>query len=209
MAITKVNSLIDKAATVIQDRTNIRWDKDELLGWLNESYQNIVLLRPDANTNTEFVTLQPGTKQEIPSTGVKFVTLTRNNVGGTAIRYVDRSVLDDQIPDWHAAPETGQVEHFVYDLSNPRVFYVYPQAASGARVELVYSSVPTPHAIDDIATDTIGLDDRYAPAILDYILYRAYQKDADYAANDQRSASAYQTFLNSLGVQNATPTSQS
>jgi len=89
-------------------------------------------------------------------------------------------------------------------MNNPKVFYVYPPAQS-ATTELVYSSVPMPHAD---STGTIKLDDRYAPAILDYMLYRAYQKDADYAANDQRSQTAYQTFLNSLGVQGSTPISQ-
>lgn len=205
MASTTVSSMMDKAATVVQDALKTRWTEEELIGWLNEAYQAIVLLRPDANAVTEMVSLVQGSKQTIPNGGSTFVSVTRND-GGMAIRQINRTVLDDQIPNWHNDPPSPNIEHYIHDPGNPGVFYVYPPASAGARVEMVYSSVPVPHADD---SGQIKLDDRYAPAILDYILYRAYQKDADYAANDQRSASAYQTFLNSLGVQSATPTSQS
>jgi hypothetical protein len=203
MAVTTVQSLIEKASTVIQDRTNIRWSEAELLNWLNEAYQQIVLVRPDANAKTSTLTLVDGSKQYIPTEGTAFLSVIRN-LNGRAVRKVARDILDDQIPDWHAATPSATIEHYVVD-ADPKVFYVYPPSA-GASIEVVFSSVPTPHTTN---IGTIKLDDRYAPAILDYILYRAYQKDADYAANDQRSASAYQTFLSSLGVQGATPVAQS
>ncbi|MBD3815111.1 MAG: hypothetical protein IE913_01340 [Halothiobacillus sp.] len=204
MAVTTVQSLLDKAATVIQDRTNIRWSTDELRGWLNEAYQQVVLLRPEANAKTAQVNLVAGSKQTIPAEGTAFLSVIRN-VSGRAVRRVAREVLDDQIPDWHVASQSSVIEHYVVE-ADPKVYYVYPPASSTAALEIVYSSVPEPHTSN---IGTIQLDDRYAPALLDYMLYRAYQKDADYAANDQRSATAYQTFLASLGVQNATPMAQS
>lgn len=51
----------------------------------------------------------------------------------------------------------------------------------------------------NIGKGTITLDDIYANALLDYILYRAYSKDADYAGNSQRAISAYTAFLRSIG----------
>jgi hypothetical protein len=44
------------------------------------------------------------------------------------------------------------------------------------------------------------LDDIYANCLLDYILYRAYQKDSEYAGNAQRSMMHYQGFSNALGI---------
>lgn len=193
---TTVSQLLQNATIVVQDKTNIHWTQEELISWLNEAYQQIVLLRPDANSDTIDVSLDAGTKQSIPDGGVSLITVTRNT-NGNAIRYIERAVLDDQIPDWHTKAGVNSIQHFVYDLNNPKTFYVYPPANVGTQVEVVYASVPTPHADN---TGAILLDDRYAPALLDYILYRAYQKDADYAANDQRSVSAYQTFINSLGA---------
>lgn len=52
----------------------------------------------------------------------------------------------------------------------------------------------------NVGRGIISIDDIYANALLDYVLYRAYQKDADYAANNQRALAAYESFLNSLGL---------
>jgi hypothetical protein len=35
----------------------------------------------------------------------------------------------------------------------------------------------------------------------DYILYRAYTKDSDYAGNAARAQSAYAAFANALGIE--------
>jgi hypothetical protein len=64
-------------------------------------------------------------------------------------------------------------------------------------VELVYSSSPT-----DVPSvgSTITLDDVYANAIIDFMLYRAYSKDAEYAANREYAKQHYQSFMTSLGL---------
>lgn len=204
MAVTTVQSLLDKAGTIINDRTNIRWDATELLGWLNESYQQIVLLRPDANAVTAMLALTDNTPlQTIPTDGVALLSITRNQAGGVVMR-ADKKILDEQFPNWYATAPAANILHYIHDKAVPRQFYVYPQPLT-ATVEVIYSAVPNAHTV---TTDTLKLDDRYAPAILDYIIYRSYQKDADYAENAQRSAAAYQTFLNSLGVKSATPAAQ-
>ena len=42
------------------------------------------------------------------------------------------------------------------------------------------------------------LDDIYANGIIDYVLYRAYMKDAEFAGNNQRASSHYQLFVGSV-----------
>ena len=66
----------------------------------------------------------------------------------------------------------------------------------------MYSSAPSDISISNFDTDTttISLDDVYANCILDYMLYRAYQKDSEYAGNAERSLMHYQSFSNALGV---------
>lgn len=68
-------------------------------------------------------------------------------------------------------------------------------------VELIYSSSPT-----DVATvnTTISLDDIYANAMIDFMLYRAYSKDAEYASNANYAQQHYQSFLTSLGLKGKT-----
>lgn len=52
----------------------------------------------------------------------------------------------------------------------------------------------------NIGTVLLTLDDIYAGAILDYVLYRAYSKDAAYAERMQKSQVNYLAFMQSLGI---------
>jgi hypothetical protein len=42
------------------------------------------------------------------------------------------------------------------------------------------------------------IDDIYANAVIDYALYRAYMKDAEFAGNQQRASAHYNLFLTSV-----------
>jgi hypothetical protein len=65
-------------------------------------------------------------------------------------------------------------------------------------IEIIYSIAPSD--ITYSSSVTISLDDIYANAILDYMLYRAYQKDSEYAGNADRSMMHYSSFANALGM---------
>jgi hypothetical protein len=125
-----------------------------------------------------------------------------NSTGGRAIRIVDVDILNTQEPDWHNPTVTGDAahttvsKHYVFDEDDPRKFYVYPGVAGEAFVEIVYSAAPT-----DLANTsaTIAVDDIFGNAIIDFVLYRCYMKDAEYAGNGQRAGTHYQLFAGSIG----------
>lgn len=218
MATTTVGNILDKAELILQDTTNTRWSVAELIGWLNDAYKEIVLARPDANTLTASVPLNSstGTRQKLSdasgpnlSEALRVIDIVRNTAAGSnkrAIRQIDRRILDDQIPDWHdVANASVNIQHWMFDLRVPKEFMVYPPAAAGATIEIAYSSVPTAHSAA-ATSDTIKLDDVYANVILDYVLYRAYSKDVDYAANGQRAAAHYQSFATAIGTKTTVDT---
>lgn len=194
------SDLLTRAADILQDITKVRWPEDELLRYMNDAQRQIVLQIPGANASNTTMAVVAGTKQTIPSDGVCLLDVVRN-VGGRAIRLIDRDILDTQRPLWHteAAGAEG-IKHYIFDPRDPTHFYVYPPPAAGS-IEIIYSSAPT-----DIATTAtaITLPDIYANAILDYMLYRAYSKDAEYAGNSSRAAAAYAAFLQSLGQKTET-----
>lgn len=204
MATIQVNNLVSRAATLIQDATNIRWPTTELIDWLNDGQREIVLLKPQASVKNESVQLTTGsTKQSIPAAGVMLIDVARNmgaagSTPGDAIRVTSREVLDAQKPTWHSDANTdGKIKHYMFDPRDPKTFYVYPKAPATAwYVELIYSASPT----DCSAGGAIQIDDIYANALLDYVLYRAYSKDAEYAQNAQLAVAHYQAFSNSIGV---------
>lgn len=204
MATTQVNNIVSRAGTLIQDATNVRWPQAELLDWLNDGQREVVLHKPEASVKNISVALTTGsTKQTIPADGVLLLDVTRNmgsggSTPGNAIRLTTREVLDAQKPTWHTdANALGYVQHYVYDTRDPKTFYVYPKAPATAwYTEVVYSATPT----DCSLGGTIQIDDIYANALLDYVLYRAYSKDAEYAANANLAIAHYQAFANAIGL---------
>jgi hypothetical protein len=203
-------NLIDRIQDTLQDTTSVRWPEAELLRYINDAQREIVNFRPEASATTATVTLSSGTLQDLPSAGLRLIKVTRNmsaasgGTGKRAIRIVDIDILNTQNPDWHDPTVTGEaahgsiVKHYAFDPDNPRQFFVYPgiDSSSNGYVEVVYSKAPT----DLSATsDTIDVDDIFANAIVDFVLYRAYQKDSEYAGNAQRAGTHYQLFTNSIG----------
>ena len=205
--ITGANLLL-RIEDTLQDTTNVRWSEAELLRYINDAQREIVNLRPDASADHANVQLATGTEQAIPDVGLRLIKVVRNMsaAGGSAtgkrvIRIVDREILDSQEPDWHDPPVTGDaahttvVKHYVFDEDDPRKYYVYPGVSGNAFVEIVFSRSPT-----DLANTsaTLYVDDIYANAIIDFVLYRAYMKDAEFAGNQQRASSHYQLFVGSV-----------
>jgi len=200
----KASEVILRASDLIQDQTNVRWPQDELLRYLNDARREIAIVRPDLYATSSPVTLLAGTKQSIPADGSRFLDAIRNvsstNVIGNAVRVVEREVLDAQRSSWHTETSSTDLKHFMYDERSPKVFYVYPPATAGHKLEVVYSQTPTDIAIGSIGTTELINEDIYTGAMVDYICYRAFSKDAEYAGNAQRAQAHYQQFLNAIGI---------
>tara|TARA_B100000900_G_scaffold285760_1_gene244890 strand:- start:201 stop:908 length:708 start_codon:yes stop_codon:yes gene_type:complete len=202
-----VQSVIDRVQAILQDTTGIRWPvTSELVLFVNDAQREIALLKPDASASNTTVTLSTGTKQSIPADGNRLLRVVRNmsaSSGGTgkrSIRLVSREILDSQTPDWHDPTVTGDaahtniVKHYIYDESNPRNFYVYPGVSGSAYAEIVYSANPA--TVNQ--NGNLSIPDIFANAVTDYVLFRAYTKDAEYAGNTQRASTHYNLFINSV-----------
>lgn len=199
MATVTVASVIDKAQVILQDTTGIRWPDDELLGWLNDGQREIVLYKPNTFVRNTSVQLTTGTKQGLPADGVQLIDVVRNmgingSTPGRAIRITMREILDSQIPNWHTEAANNEVKHYMYSMLDPKNYYVYPPNTGNGYVELVYGAAPT----DATLNSTITLDDIYQTILVDYILYRAYSKDTEFAADVNRALSHQQAYLTAL-----------
>lgn len=204
MATTTAISIINRAKTILQDTTTagVQWPSTELQDWLNAAQNEIIQYRPDAVVvnDTAFEPVTDESRQSLPAAGLKLIDVVRNT-GSTsnmrAIRRIERAILDDQLPNWHASTTTVDIEHFVYDERDPKTFYLYPRPKLGCKIHIIYTSVPTPISLSkfDGTDDTkISVDDIYANAILDYILYRAFSKDAEYTQDMNRATGHYAAF---------------
>ena len=212
MATVKVIDIIRRVEFVRQD-TNVRWPRLELQNWINEAYMAITLLRPDASAKTGTFTCAEGSRQVLTdqfSSAIRLLDVTRNLAATSTkkvVRVVSRSVLDDQKPTWHSETASVNIQHYTYDTRQPKEFFVYPPATTAAQLEVVYADVPGTHSLSESDLDPTGsntevilIDDIYMSPILDWVLYRAYSKDAEYGANEARAVAAYQAFNSALGA---------
>lgn len=197
MGTVTAKTIIDKASTQLIDLTNVRWTRAELLAWLNDGMRQIVLIQPSASSTTSVVKLQAGTRQYLPDDGWLLLSVYRNmgttgTTPGRAIRIISREILDGFNPDWNTDTAKAEVRNYIYTNQDQLAFYVYPPNTGTQYVELNYSAQPA-----DLASETqvIPIFDVFQSALVDYILYRACSKDAEYAPGLQLAQGYLSTFV--------------
>lgn len=150
-----------------------------------------------------------------PVRGILLLDVIRNMgadgaTPGAPIRVIPREMLDNTAPAWHSTP-ADSVEHFCFDPRLPEHFYVSSAvpAATPVWVEVAYAANPdeipfagTPtYGYAGNSATTIALEDRYADDLVNYVVARAYLKDAESAAS-QNNAQLYSAmFTASINAQ--------
>ena len=190
MATITGDAILAKVRLILIDDAGVRWSTSELIDWLSDAQRAIIALRPDANTVNETFVCVAGSKQTLPAEAIRLIKVVRNTFG-VAVTFVDGSWLDEQDPYWHTDVQTTSIRHYIYDDRDPKTFYVYPPAVPGSPIDIVYS-----RSLPDVADSSlpIDIDDTYANAIFEYILFRCYSKDSD----DTVSAAQAQTHHNNF-----------
>jgi hypothetical protein len=208
--------ILKSVGDILLDADYVHWTLPELCGWLNYGLDAITLQKPSASAVTVNVPLVRGPLQTLPANYVSILRPVRNVPGANAdrnprkrISVVSEQSLSQYNPSWddeHSVPYTQQAKHFIFDEANPKAFYVYPGNDGTGVLEMVLCAVPAKIAPTGDAnklesyTAQLPLDETYHDALIDYVLYRAYSKDSQYAGAAQRAALHYQQFANSLGI---------
>jgi len=200
----KVQEVFDRVYRVLQDDSMIRWLPTETLQWITDGQRVIVLVRPDSCMKNTTLDLVEGSRQTIPDDGLRLLDIVRN-IGGRSVRLVDREILDASDPAWHTRKGSPVIRNYAYDNRDPKTFYVSPPAMKPdpklippkATLEIMYSVLPVP--VTD-AADDLTVSDIYMDPLVNYVLFRSYTKEAQFAQNAQLAATYLQTFMSMLGV---------
>ena len=216
MGLILASTIATRAGVLLQDVNNDRWTLSEHLTAINDGQQAICLLKPDAYIVNVSYQLAAGTKQNIPDgtadykdpddctieAGIQLIDVVRNmgttgTVPGNVITLVDMEQLDISFPGWHVETADATVVHYMFRETDPKRFYVYPQqpAASMGWIEIVMGAQPPNIAL---IGDPIVLDDIYFLPLLDYVMFRAFMRDADFAANAELAKLYYGNFISAL-----------
>lgn len=182
MSIITAGNLIDKVAVALFDVTNVEWSRTEMLAHLNQAQRLIATLQPSAMATTANILTAIGSKQSVPSVGWMLLDVVRNmgisgSAPGYAITTASRKLLDAYVPNWNAAGSSAVTRNYIYDPQSPRQFYIYPPSLGTHYIEITYAAVPA-----DIASEAtvITLSDAYEDALVNFMLFKAYAKNAPY-----------------------------
>jgi hypothetical protein len=198
------SEVLDRTRRVLQDEDAVRWTSAEALLWLTDGQRTIVLARPDACVANQQMSLVGGSRQTIPDGGLRLLDVVCN-AGGRSVRLVDREVLDTGDPNWQVRKGGSVIRNYAFDNRDPKTFYVSPPAMTpdpklippAAKLEIIYSTIPP-----DVKqlTDKLTLDDIYIDPLVNYVLFRCYSKDAQFAQNAQLASMYLQSCMLMLGV---------
>ena len=132
--------------------------------------------------------------------------------GAEAIMPVAKEQFDSQLRKWVGGSATTSIEHYVYDERNPKEVLLYPRPkkhsdTKPSTVEVVVSEAVEGHPIqsdgtvsDDTKGEGIKIDETYVDPLVDYIVSRCYQKDADTAGSADLSRMHMDMFLEAMGA---------
>jgi hypothetical protein len=204
-----ISGLLRRAGRILQDVTGVRWDEPELLDWFNDARRELAIVKPAEFAVRLPVTLVVGTLQSLPAEAFQLLRVDCNLLSvtprspGRALTVVDRRVMNTMHPRWQedeAFAFEAQAKHYVYDDAEPTTFHVFPGNNGTGAVEVSVAVLP-----DDatLTTAPIGVRDIFANALLDYVLYRAFAKDADYPGNAERSGGHYAAFAGAVGAKSS------
>jgi hypothetical protein len=190
-----VSDVFAEANKTLNDPNDVRWTQADKIRYINDGVLAIGLVRPDAIAKNATLALAAGSKQVLPADGLRLLDV-RRNTGGNAVLYIDRTILDHQLPDWPTLTQKTVIKHWMYENANPKVFDVYPPAKLGASLDIVYSAIPTKVAA---TTDTIPLDDIYINPLVEFLLFKAYSIDVEFSRQPQVAGAHMNAFAMMLG----------
>lgn len=176
-----VTNLVAEVSAYLDDTTNVNWDRDDLLTWLNYAEAAICLIKPDAYSEVFNDQLNPGTEQMIPSTAVMLGRLLRNmgadgTTPGIPITEIPIKVMDRKT-DFHTATAETAVKHFIRIPGSNDKYYVWPpvHASTAVYVDMVCPATPTEITVADWSTTTatINLPDIYVNALFNLMVFKA------------------------------------
>ena len=197
--------VINQVRQKLNDPSKVTWSDTVLINALNEALQALVSYRPDAASYTAMMLLVAGTRQTLPSDGVRLLKVIRNkgvsglSDAGRAIRKADMLVQDALLPDWHLTNGQTVIDEYFYDPLQPKEFYVYPPAPVSPQIGIDISYVRVLPTIT-ATTDTFPVDDYFAPAIQEWMLYSIWCGDDEQSPNYGAAQGHLQTFFNLLQV---------
>ena len=202
MGTITAGELIIQCQELAQDGNGDIWTSGEGLAWLNDAQRAVALVRVDASVTRGSIQLAPGIKQTIAGRRLIAIHYNLGSDGltiGVPVRLIERGIKDESDPEWTMETAGTAVYEYMYDGDNPKDFDVSPPVHAVTEVHLEVTQGVNPTDCADI-TSVITLEDSYAPAMIEWIMYRFFGRDSEETPNHQRAISYFRSYFTILDV---------
>jgi hypothetical protein len=173
MALT-VDDVVSSARHTLLDASKAAWADAELIQYVNEALEATSAVKPDMHVIRANIEMVAGALQQLPEGGVSLIDVFENAYSGELVTLVDKSLLDECNRFLTPANRDRDVLHFTADPRDPTRFVVYPPNDGTGEVRSVYGAV---HPLVADLVDNLDVNNVYKPALIDYVLHRAYAKN--------------------------------
>ena len=187
-----------------------RWPWDAPFGdadpslqvFLNNALLNVALHRPDSTAKSEIKTLVQGHMQTLGSDDLSLLECVRymdeDEKPIRAVTRIERSEMDAYLVDWYSENgENDGIWNWAYDrMTNPFIYWVYPGAKEGAKLETVVSKRPI--KVEGLNSE-LEISELFKSALDAWVLFEVMASDTS-DANWNKASQYLQTFGQILGV---------
>lgn len=172
------------------------WSDVALLEYLNDGRKDLYGAKPSLYEVTQDVTLLAGWRHSLPNGSKKLFRIIHNvsHEERRDITVVDREILGRSRPKWRWELTSDEMLHYMYTGTEPSVFECYPPLDAGVVVRMSYARPPVDYTLDQlngISPPTLDAEAELAVALIDYVLHRMYQKQADTAPGYAQRSEAH------------------
>jgi len=170
------------------DSTGYRNSDAELLAYVNEGMREISMFRPDLFSSIgDFTCTIDSCEQRATFSDAQLVAKVLCIHGGAALTFFDMDAMDTFRPGWRADTAAAATQWSKHPV-DPLRFFIYPKAPATAQVlDLLYVRMPTDLLIGDTITE---IPASLTPALVDYVIYRAENKDAEHVTSGRATMHA-------------------
>lgn len=213
----KTQTVIDAVTDITKDIDRDRFKLTEISRWMNHAATQIATIHPRAASQYVQLTLAAGARQDLRTidatkSWVRLHELVCNVSGssptGDTIRKVARSPLDHVLRSWRSQTQATTIKEYTQDEREVFTFDVYPPAAAGTKVLALASIRPAAFCVLNggatallDANETIPLADGFEVPLMDYTLFRLFNKDANDPTYQARAAMHLQAFQLAMGIE--------
>ena len=202
-----LKSVLERVVGTLEDAGLDTWTLQDLVRYANDGAADMHVRRPDLFNIDQDLALVAGVRQTLPGSGSKLIDITLNTVGDQLpVTLVQQALMNAQFPGWRRELPTLEIQHFMFDDRQPKVFDVYPPAKLGARLQTKFAAIPVdmPIPADNVQladlTGDINVPDLQATTLQHYIVARCYSEGSE-SGNLATAQTFFSLYASDLGVE--------